>query len=137
MVCQGYRNASNKRPLLLNPPRINALLFMIFLNKRPLCQALPPINTPSVEGRLFETNRNMPPKIKRYVKVMPSKSLTLVKKKQNIEGATKSYFTQSYSVVIILFKRIYVGLRFLPIVLENQFFVFLCFLWFLFKLECF
>ena len=36
-----------------------------------------------------------------------------------VKGAAKSYFTHYSSVVIILFKRVYVGLHFLPILLEN------------------
>ena len=35
------------------------------------------------------------------------------------------YFLHYSGVVIILFKRVYKGLHFLPILLENQFFVFL------------
>ena len=35
------------------------------------------------------------------------------------EGAAKSYLTHYSSVDIILFKRVYVGLYFLPILLEN------------------
>ena len=49
-----------------------------------------------------------------------------------IKGATKSCHTHYPCVVIILFKRVYVGLHFLPIILENYFFVLLCFMCFLF-----
>ena len=48
-----------------------------------------------------------------------------------LKGATKLYFTHYSSVVVILIKRVYAGLHFLPILLENYFFIFLsipCFL---------
>ena len=54
-----------------------------------------------------------------------------------IKGATKLYFTHYSYVTIALFKQVYSGLHFLPILLKNQFFVFQCFLCFLFRIECF
>ena len=56
--------------------------------------------------------------------ILPSDKSRIIEK---VKGATKPYFTDYSSVVIILFKRVYVGLHFLPIFLQNQFFVFLCF----------
>ena len=52
-----FRNAPNKCP-----PQINYPFFVIiFNNPRPLLDA-PLNNAPPLEGCLFKTNRNMPPK---------------------------------------------------------------------------
>ena len=59
-----------------------------------------------------------------------TKHVHLLKSLNFCEAKTKLYFTHYSSVAIILFKRVYVGLHFLPILLENLFFVFLSFLCF-------
>ena len=54
-----------------------------------------------------------------------------------IKGATKSYFTHYSGVVIILFKLVYVGLHFLPILLILSFSSSSAFCVFLFRVKCF
>ena len=80
----------------------------------------------------FRTHKNIPLKVK----------VMLVHKGQgflnwgNPETA-EIVFNTLFFCDHYFFKQLYVVLHFVPAILENQFFVFMCFLYFLFWIECF